>query len=296
MAGWDQFWSNFWIAPAGSLKLFIMLFLAFIIPLGIFFLLRNVGPQARKIIVGASFFLTGLVYVLYFLWPQPVHRQPNEVPRNLSESVSFFLTDTIPVVGTMANVIGGFLLGLGVFSVVRVHGEKVVKKHKDRMFSIVLLVSVVLMIIFGYWDYYTRSFGSRKSLLTVQENWTFVNYAYDFLFNWLLQQMDATMFSLIAFYILSAAYRAFRIRSIEASVLLGTALLLVLKTTTMFANFWATLPIIRDHPNATLESLTTWLTVSLQNSSIRGVDFGVGIGLLAMALRLWLNLEKQGIG
>lgn len=291
----ERFWSSFWTAPAGSERLFIMLALAFIVPLIGLIAIRNAGPTARKFIVGAAFFLTGLVYVLFFLWPQPVHRQPNEIPRNVSESVSFMLSDTIPIVGNVANILGGFLLGLGVFSVVRVHGEKVIKKHKDRVFSAALLISVVLMVVFGYWDYYSRSFGPTRTQLSVQENWTFVNYAYDFLFNWVLQQMDASMFSLIAFYILSAAYRAFRVRSVEATVLLATALLLVLKTTTMFANYWASIPLVKEHPNATLESICTWLTVSLQNSSIRGVDFGVGIGLLAMALRLWLNLERQGM-
>ena len=36
----------------------------------------------------------------------------------------------------------------------------------------------------------------------------------------------AAMFSLIGFFILSAAYRAFRVRSIEASILMATALVL----------------------------------------------------------------------
>jgi len=36
------------------------------------------------------------------------------------------------------------------------------------------------------------------------------------------------------------------------------------------------------------------LRAAIQTPAIRGIDFGVGIGLLAMGLRLWLSLEKTG--
>jgi hypothetical protein len=37
-----------------------------------------------------------------------------------------------------------------------------------------------------------------------------------------------------------------------------------------------------------------WLRNTFQVPSIRGIDFGVGIGALAMGLRLWLSLERTG--
>ncbi len=288
--------ASFWVNQSGSIWLFVKLILAFIVPLAIFYGIKDASPGVRRAIIGATFFLTGLVYVLYLIWPKPIHRQPNEIPQNFSESVGFFVSDTVPVAADVANIVATFLLGLGVFSVIKIHSEKLARRHRDWPFSLVLIGSMLLMVIFGYWNYYLKNYTPAGPSLGNPANWTFPSFAEDFLFNGLYQQMEAAMFSLIAFFILSAAYRAFRIRSIEATVLLGTALLLVLRTMTVVSQLWADAPFVRDHPNMQLESIAKWLPNTFQSSSIRGVDFGVGIGLLAMALRLWLSLEKQGQG
>jgi len=47
-------------------------------------------------------------------------------------------------------------------------------------------------------------------------------------FRGFLTSLNATMFSLIAFYIVSAAYRAFRVRSVEAGVMMITAAIIML--------------------------------------------------------------------
>jgi hypothetical protein len=118
----------------------------------------------------------------------------------------------------------------------------------------------------------------------------------------MLQQMDAAMFSLIAFFILSAAYRAFRARSVEATVLLMAALIVILSLMGALSSLWGSgVDVIagKNHPNSFVENfqlatIAKWIKDTLQTSSIRGLDFGVGIGLLAMALRLWLSLEQMG--
>jgi hypothetical protein len=127
--------------------------------------------------------------------------------------------------------------------------------------------------------------------------WGPAEYAKDLLFDGFLQKMDAAMFSLIAFYILSAAYRAFRARSVEATVLLISALIVILSLMGLLQNTWDR-GIDSTHvellKNLRLDDIATWLKNTMQTSSIRGLDFGVGIGLLAMALRLWLSLETIG--
>jgi hypothetical protein len=44
--------------------------------------------------------------------------------------------------------------------------------------------------------------------------------------------------------------------------------------------------------NFRLTDISKWLRDTVQTPSIRGLDFGIGIGLLAMSLRLWLSLER----
>jgi len=44
--------------------------------------------------------------------------------------------------------------------------------------------------------------------------------------------------------------------------------------------------------NLKLTEISKWLRETVQGAAIRGIDFGVGIGALAMGLRLWLSLER----
>jgi hypothetical protein len=156
------------------------------------------------------------------------------------------------------------------------------------------------MVIFGYADWSSR-LGERGILLDEQANWTFVNFGRDFLFEGLLQSMDAAMFSLIAFFILSAAYRAFRVRSIEATILLATALLFMLSLMGAVELWWGQgiTAVAGSDPNSfgqnfTLTSIAKWSQAAVQTPSIRAISFGISIGALAMGLRLWLSLERTG--
>jgi hypothetical protein len=266
----------------------------------VIFGMTQLPARLRGPIVALATFLAGLFYVLYYLWPQPVARQPGDVPLDFVEGVGFWLKDAFPVIGKISNTLSAFMLGLGVFSVVRVHSRRLIKGQKDWGYSVVLLTCVVLMVLVGYWDWFTRQ-GAGAEKLQDPANWTSVNVVQDFLFDGLLQQMDAAMFSLIAFYILSAAYRAFRIRSIEATMLLATALIVILSLMGIAAYAWdgGVEALAGTDPNSfllnfRLETIAAYIQDTFQTPSIRAIDWGIGIGALAMGLRLWLSLEKLG--
>jgi hypothetical protein len=47
--------------------------------------------------------------------------------------------------------------------------------------------------------------------------------------------------------------------------------------------------------NLKINVFADWLRSTMQIPAIRAIDFGVGLGALAMGLRLWLGLEKGGV-
>jgi len=47
--------------------------------------------------------------------------------------------------------------------------------------------------------------------------------------------------------------------------------------------------------NFKLTEMANWLRSNMQIPAIRAIDFGVGLGALAMGLRLWLGLERGGV-
>ncbi len=292
-----------WMArPHGSQELWVMIGITFLASLAVMVGMMFAPQRARRPIVWTATFLTGAFYVLLFLWPEPIAREENDLPRNAVEAISFWVADFQPTMAASTNVITAFLLGLGIYSVLRVHITRLAKKQKDWAFSIVLLVGMVAMIVFGYIDYVLREFRDPDGKLLEQANWSFPNYAFDLLFDGLLQQMDAAMFSMIAFFILSAAFRAFRIRSVEATVLMGSALIMILSLMGAIDVPWSGVidGMTGNQPghilnNLKISEVAGWFQSTLQVPSLRALEFGVGLGALAMGLRLWLGLEKGGV-
>lgn len=294
---------NFWRLEPGSSQLLMAMAGCLVVASLLAFLISMTPTQFRRQVVWLFTFAAGFIFVAKFLWPEPISANiEQEIPRNGIEAVGFTLGQAIDPVATIANVMAAFLLGLGIFSLVRVHLNKIRRKQKDWGFSIVLLLSFIVMFVVGLVDWLQREFNDPNASLTSMENWGPFNYANDLLFEGLYQQMDAAMFSIIAFYILSAAFRAFRVRSIEATVMMVSALILMLNLmgflTFHWGNFTETLVVNTGNPffeNFNISVIANWVRSNMQTPAIRAIEFGVGLGALAMGLRIWLGLERGGI-
>jgi hypothetical protein len=291
-----------WGQDPGSGALIGYLVGAFILGVVMMVAMTKMPTRGRKPIVWIATFASGFFYFLFWIWPSPINRGPSDLPVGFSEKVGFGLQDALPKVANIAIILTAFLLGLGIYSLLHVHLGRLFKKQKDWQFSLILVVSMVLMIIFGYWDWMQRQFNDPDLLLAKMDNWGFVNYSFDLLFDGLLQQMDAAMFSMIAFFILSAAYRAFRIKSIEATVLMASALIMILSimgaVDMVYSNMIDSMTggdpghFLND---AKITAVASWVKNTMQVPALRALEFGVGLGALAMGLRLWLGLEKGGV-
>lgn len=295
----DTIWAR---NPQGDLKMFIGGGL--ILGIILFLAVMQTPIQARRPLVWLVTFLSGGFMVAYTYWPKPINFDPKtELPANGVESVGSFLQQSFGVVSSFVQIIAAFLLGLGIFSLLRIHTMNIARKKKDWAFSVILLVAMFSMITFGYADFMVRQ-KDKAIDFDDPANWQTVNMVRDFLFDGLLQQMDAAMFSIIAFFILSAAYRAFRARSVEATILLGTALLVILSLMGVVAGAWddKVVAMAGTEKTASADFLTNfkitevagWLKNTFQTPAITGIKFGIGLGTISMALRIWLGLEKGG--
>src|SRR4030042_6934140 len=111
-------------------------------------------------------------------------------------------------------IIAAFALLLGVVSVGQINVGKIKRKTTGWGYSIVVLASLLLMATFGFMGVDIKPDGSRPPFVWIFEN----------LFN----PLQATMFSMTAFFIASAAFRAFRIRNTEAFIMIIGALIIML--------------------------------------------------------------------
>ncbi len=286
------------MAEGGSQDAKVKVIITTLLGFAMFYGLLKVPVRARRPIIISMTLIFGLFYFAQWLWPTPIQLDAGELPRNASETIGKKLQDGVPVLSSILQTLNGFLLGLGVYSVLSIHSKRVMKKHVDAPFSIVLLVSLFAMLIVGFVDY---NQVLQKPDIADPANWGPIQYAKDMMFDGMLQSMDAAMFSIIAFFILSAAYRAFRIRSIEATILLGTALIMMLSLMGLveFQSGEMIKQITGGDPghfanNFALKAVADWIKGNIQAPGIRALEFGVGIGALSMGLRLWLSLEKGG--
>jgi hypothetical protein len=115
---------------------------------------------------------------------------------------------------------------------------------------------------------------------------------YEVLFNGLYGPLQAATFSLLAFYIASAAYRAFRIRSAEAGLMMAAAFIVMLGQVPFGRWLTSWLPAAGPLASFRLEVLGDYVLTWLNTPAQRAIAFGVAVGALAMSLRLWLSLER----
>ncbi len=95
--------------------------------------------------------------------------------------------------------------------------------------------------------------------------------------------LGSSMFALLAFYIASAAYRSFRLRSVEATMMMIPAVLVIL----------GQIPQGPLYIDEQLPAVRLWLMQNISTPAFRAIYFGSAVAGLAMAVRMWLSLEKS---
>jgi len=92
------------------------------------------------------------------------------------------------------------------------------------------------------------------------------------------------MFSLLAFFIASAAYRAFRARSVLASLLLLAALVVMLRV------------VYLGPASPPINMAADWIINVPNLAAKRAILIGVGLGIVATALKVILGIERSYLG
>lgn len=105
------------------------------------------------------------------------------------------------------------------------------------------------------------------------------------IFMYIQLPMQAAMFSLLAFYIASAAFRSFRARTPEATVLLITATIVMLGRVPIGSLIYRGLP-----------GITEWILSTVSLAAQRGILLGVGLGSIATSMKIILGIERSYLG
>ena len=167
---------------------------------------------------------------------------------------------------TWAIIIAAFALGLGAANLGRIHLQKIVKKTDGWYNSVILLVAMVVMAVSGI-------------------GWTQQNVVYSYLFDNIFIPINGTMFGLLAFYLASASYRAFRVRTPEATVLLIAAVIVMIANTTLGQSIWGG-----------FAEGSGWIMGVVNMAGRRGIQIGAALGAMVTSLRVIFGIDRSYFG
>jgi hypothetical protein len=210
-------------------------------------------------------FLAGLLPIIAFFFTAPQDSLQRSVDK---------------VEGWMI-VVSGFALLLGVVSVFQVNLKKISNRSQGWLNSVWLLASMVVMAFWGLLNAFDAlpAFQDANVFgVTGQQGFTWI-------FNAAFQPLQSTMFSLLAFYVASAAFRAFRVRNVEAGLLLAAAMIIMLGVNPVTQGF---LPFLSDWTN--------WILTVPNAAAQRGIIIGAALGAASMTLRILLGIERSWLG
>lgn len=173
----------------------------------------------------------------------------------------FFLDNPyLEVLGTAlvdwAAILSVFALILGLLSVLGTHLRKVAGREEGWPYSLVLLFVVLVVLASGL----SSPQGPQEPLV-------------QFIFTYIQIPLQASIFSLLVFFMATAAYRSLRVRNLSVLLMVLSALVVLIG------------PLI-------IPSLRDWVLGVPATAGARGIIIGVALGTVATSLRILMGFDR----
>jgi hypothetical protein len=191
-----------------------------------------------------------------------------------------FLRDMTDMFSDWMSIIAAAAIWLGALNLIRVSLEKAYKKESDWFFAIVAIASFLLIVIIGFFFSGGRSFQDPGTRF----DWIYLN---------IYTPLMATMFAMLAFFVASASYRAFRARNAQATVLLVAAFLVMLGRTP-FGDWLSGLIFLPKGWG--ISNISNIIMNYFNVAGQRAIMIGIALGTVSTSLRIILGIERTYLG
>jgi hypothetical protein len=151
-----------------------------------------------------------------------------------------------------------FFTFLGTINLAKVNAETVKSKSRDWQYSIILLVALATQLFLGFYKWSPDALREGSPFMYVYFNLQF--------------PLESTMYSLLAFLA----------RNKEALLLLLAAVVVMLGRVPIGSSIWHGFP-----------NVTEWIMSYPNAAAKRGIMIGIDLGLISMALRMILGIERS---
>lgn len=168
---------------------------------------------------------------------------------------------------TWSVLVFAFALGYGALSLGIIHSRNIVKRREGWQYSVILLVCLLSMIVSGA----IPPFLSHP------------------VFGWLYQSLqyriNQAAYALLAPFIASAAYRAYRARNIESILMLVAGFFTIMANAPIGGFIWTG-----------FNSIGSWIYDVPNSAAQRGITIGIAMGSLVLGIRIFIGYEKAHLG
>lgn len=171
-------------------------------------------------------------------------------------------------------IVIAFAILIGVVNVLRVHGKRI-QNRQGTLYSVVLILAFLAVFVPGIMpveavpDYLVPYVGPQGAIV-------------DFSVRYVQRPLQATFFSLLAFFAATAAWRAFRVRSMSSLVMLIACLLVLLGSIWLNAGEGWKLAV----------ETRNWVMNVPVLAGARGILLGIALGTIVAGVRLLSGVER----
>ena len=158
-----------------------------------------------------------------------------------------------------------------IVSLIRLHWTRIRRKHPDALYSAIALIAMAVTLFCGF---VIDGIVKQKG---------FGGPSFSWIVSYVFEPLQQAVFAFLAFFIVSAAYRAFRAKTLEATLLLIAAVIVLIGN--------AIVPLPGPGGSAEL-----WLLAVPSMAVQRGIILGVALGIVAQSVRILLGLERGFVG
>jgi len=180
-------------------------------------------------------------------------------------------------------IIYAFALLLGVVNVVQSNVRKIERRQTGWQYGISLLAGLFVMGTVGILS--AARIGPFQGIGFLPDG---TRTPFQWLAESIFNPLQAAMFALLAFFIASAAFRAFRARNVEATILLVAAAVVMIGRIPLGEAITGGSKL----PGEITEWLMTWPNAAAQ----RGIMIGAALGAASLSLRVIVGIERSFLG
>ena len=188
-------------------------------------------------------------------------------------------------------IVYAFAILLGVVNVLQNGTRKIARRESGWPFSVVLLLG--LFATGGAGIYGAISHHGITSLPDGTPT------PFKWIQDQFFQPLQSTIFALLAFFMASAAFRAFRARNTEATILLFAGILVMAGRVPLLEFLAAPFPPLQPAAaglSQGLGKLTEWIMNTPNGAAQSGIIIGAALGAASMAIRVILGIERGYLG